>query len=467
MNAANIKMINDISSSLSSGLSSGSPVVAKDLAVVILAAGKGTRMKSDLPKVLHPIAGVPMIRHCVAAAEGLNPAHIVVVVAPDMENVAAAVAPHQTAIQVQQLGTGDAVKAAMAQLGDFKGDILVLYGDVPLVKTGTLASLVAHHRNGAGFGATVLAMVPPSPTGYGRIFQNADGTLARIVEEKDATEDEKLVRLVNSGLMVMDGDGLAEHLAQLNNKNAQGEFYLVDIPKIMSESGRPSGVVRGDYYELRGVNSRAQLAELEMAWQHQKRLDMMDSGVTLLDPNTVYFSPDTQIGRDTVIGQNVVFGAGVTIESGVDIRPFCHIEGAVIRSGAVVGPFARLRPGADIGEDAKIGNFVEVKNAKIGTGAKANHLGYIGDAALGAHSNFGCGAITVNYDGKNKSRTVIGDYVMIGSNASLIAPVTIADGAYIAAGSTVTADVEADALVIARARQVAYPQRGKNRLKKD
>lgn len=442
------------------------PVPAKDLAVVILAAGKGTRMKSSLSKVMHPIAGVPMIKHIITTAESLNPKKIIVVLAPGMDDVASIVAPHVVAIQQQQLGTGDALKSAVQTLGDFKGNILVLYGDVPLVSAKSLNALLAHH-NSDDFGSTVLAMVPPSPTGYGRIFQNADGTLARIIEEKDASEEEKLVRLSNSGLIVLDGQNLSASLMKLQNKNSQGEYYLVDVPKIMAEEGRQSGVVRGDYAELRGVNNRAQLAELEMAWQHNKRIEMMNAGVTLLDPNTVYFSPDTKIGNDTVIGQNVVFGPDVTIESGVEIRAFCHIEGATIQSGAIIGPFARLRPGAEIGKDAKIGNFVEIKNAKIGEGAKANHLGYIGDAELGAHSNFGCGAITVNYDGKKKSKTIIGENVMVGSNSSLIAPITIADGAYVAAGSTLTHDVEADALVIARARQEVLTGKGKNRLKRD
>ncbi len=447
--------------------SSPTALHAKDLAIVILAAGKGTRMKSDMAKVLHPIAGVPMINHIIQTAEKLNPKKIIVVLAPDMDAVASAVKPHTVAIQKQQLGTGDAVKAAIAELGDFKGDILVLYGDVPLVTPQTLQALIAHHHNGQNFGATVLAMVPPNPTGYGRIFQNADGTLSRIVEEKDATDDEKLVRIVNSGLIVLDGDGLSTHLDKLSNKNSQGEFYLVDLPAIMAKESRATGVIRGDYYELRGVNSRAQLAELEMAWQNHKRVEMMDAGVTLLDPNTVYFSPDTTIGRDTVIGQNVVFGKGVTIEHGVDIRAFCHIEGATIKSGAVIGPFARLRAGSEISEQAHIGNFVEIKNSKIGMGAKANHHGYIGDAELGAHSNFGCGAITVNYDGKTKSKTIIGEHVMVGSNSSLIAPVTIEDGAYIAAGSTITHNVERDALTIARARQINIAGKGKGRFKKD
>jgi bifunctional UDP-N-acetylglucosamine pyrophosphorylase/glucosamine-1-phosphate N-acetyltransferase len=460
-------MSNKTAAKMTSNISSfPTPSPTKQLAVVILAAGKGTRMKSDLPKVLHPIAGVPMIKHIIATAEQLNPASIVAVLAPAMDNVAQVIAPHKIAIQKQQLGTGDALKAAVAELNDFKGDILVLYGDVPLVTKETLDALLAHHRHGH-FGATILAMVPPTPTGYGRVFQNQDGTLNRIVEEKDASDEEKLVRLCNSGLMVLDADGLSEHVLKLDNKNAQGEFYLVDLPAIMGRSGHATGIIRGDYAELRGVNSRAQLAELEMAWQHQKRLQMMDAGVTLLDPNTVYFSPDTKIERDTIIGQNVVFGEGVLIESNVEIRAFCHIEGAVIKSGAIIGPFARLRPGTEISEQARIGNFVEIKNSKIGKGAKANHLGYIGDAELGAHSNFGCGAITVNYDGKTKSKTIIGDHVMIGSNASLIAPVTIGDEAYIAAGSTITHDVEAAALVVARAPQVNIADKGKNRLKKD
>ncbi len=452
-------------------MTSSSPSIptspAKDLVIVILAAGKGTRMKSDVTKVLHPIAGVPMIKHIVSTAESLNPKKIIVVLAPDMDDVAAAVAPHKVAIQKQQLGTGDAVKSAVKMLGDFKGDILVLYGDVPLVSAKTLNGLLVHHQNGDNYAATVLAMVPPNPTGYGRIFQNPDGTLARIVEEKDATEDEKLVRLSNSGLIVLDGNNLSAYLEKLENKNSQGEFYLVDLPKIAATDGRKSGVIRGDYYELRGVNTRSQLAELEMAWQHNKRLDMMDAGVTLLDPNTVYFSPDTKIGQDTVISQNVVFGAGVTIEKNVEIRAFCHIEGANIKSGAVIGPFARLRPGSEISEDAKIGNFVEIKNAKIGKGSKANHLGYIGDAELGDHVNFGCGAITVNYDGKKKSKTIIGDNVMIGSNSSLIAPITIEDGAYVAAGSTLTLNVERDALAVGRARQENLAGKGKNRMKKE
>ncbi|HNQ92224.1 MAG TPA: bifunctional UDP-N-acetylglucosamine diphosphorylase/glucosamine-1-phosphate N-acetyltransferase GlmU [Alphaproteobacteria bacterium] len=439
---------------------------ATELAIIILAAGKGTRMKSATPKVLHKIAGLPMISHIVKTAESLKPKKIVTVISEGMDDVAAAVAPHQTAIQKQQKGTADAMKSALSILGDFAGEILILYGDVPLVSKSTLEGLLTHHRKGK-FGATVLAMAAPDPTGYGRIFQNPDGTLNRIVEEKDANDDEKIVRLVNSGLMVMEGEDLAEHLDKIKSKNSQGEFYLTDLPKILAEEKIVTGVIRGDFYELRGVNSRSQLAELEMAWQHRKRLELMDEGVTLLDPNTVYFSPDTKIGRDSVIGPGVIFGPNVNIEDNVEIRAYCHIEGAKIKSGAQIGPFARIRPDTIIDEKTRIGNFVEVKNSYIKKGAKANHLGYIGDAELGAHSNFGCGAITVNYDGKTKSKTIIGDHVMVGSNASLIAPIEIGDGAYIAAGSTLTQNVDADDLVVARGKQTNLKGKAKGRMKKE
>lgn len=440
---------------------------AKELAVVILAAGKGSRMKSALPKVLHPLAGLPMVQHIIQTSESLNPWKIIVVLSPGMEDVAAVVSPHDVAIQQEPKGTGDAVRAALPHLEGFKGQILVLYGDVPLVTKETLNALISHHESGQDFAATVLAMAPPNPTGYGRIFQNPDGTLNRIVEEADASEDEKLVRLCWGGLVILEGDGLKERIEKIDNKNAQGEFYLVDIHKILAKEGLATGVIRGDYAELRGVNSRVQLAELELAWQHRKRLELMNEGVTLQDPSTVYFSYDTKIGADTIIGACVVFGPNVVVEGNVHIHPFCHIEGAVIQSGSSIGPFARLRAGADIGTHVKIGNFVEVKNSKIGEGAKANHLGYIGDAELGAHSNFGCGAVTVNYDGKNKSKTIIGDHVMIGSNSSLIAPLEIEAGAYVAAGSTITHKVPKDALAIGRVRQVNKEGLAVGRLKKE
>ena len=440
------------------------PQQNKDLAVVIMAAGKGTRMKSQTPKVLHKIAGRPMIEHIICAAEGLQPKKIIIVLAPNMEDVAAAVAPHSVAIQQEQKGTGDALRSACPLLADFKGDVMVLNGDMPLVTTGTLSAFRNYHASGH-FGATILAMAAPNPSGYGRVFQNADGTLRKIVEEKDANDDERAVRLCYSGLMMVNGDGLSDALARIQNNNAQGEYYLVDLPVVLAADGIATGVTRGDYQELRGVNSRAQLAEIEVAWQSRKRLEMMDAGVTLTDPHTVYFSVDTKIAPDVVIGPSVLFGENVVIDSHAEIRAFCHIEGAHIKSGAVIGPFARIRPDSVIGENAKIGNFVEVKNSMIGAGAKANHLGYIGDAELGDHSNFGCGAITVNYDGKTKSKTKIGEHVMIGSNASLIAPITIEDGAYVAAGSTLTQTVPADALAVGRAKQVNMPGRGKGRMK--
>jgi bifunctional UDP-N-acetylglucosamine pyrophosphorylase / glucosamine-1-phosphate N-acetyltransferase len=440
------------------------PMPHRDLAILILAAGKGTRMKSAVPKVLHPIAGLPMINHVVRTAQSLKPKHIITVIAPEMDEVAAAVSPHRTALQKQQKGTADAVKAGLDVLGDFAGDILVLYADVPLVTGETLNDLIAHHQKGK-FGATVLAMAPPNPTGYGRIFQNQDGTLNRIVEEKDATEDEKVIRLCNSGLMVLRGEDLSTHLNQIKNKNAQGEYYLVDLPKILADKNIPTGVIRGDYYELRGVNSRTQLAELEQAFQHRMRLKMMDDGVTLLDPNTVYFHYDTQLAPDCVIHPNVVFGAKVTTESRVTILPFCVLEGVHIKADSSIGPFARIRPNTIIHEHVKIGNFVEIKNAILHHDVKASHLSYIGDAEIGAFSNFGCGAITVNYDGINKHKTIIGDHVMVGSNASLIAPITLENGAYVAAGSTITDDVPADTLAIGRAFQVNKPNKAIGRMK--
>jgi bifunctional UDP-N-acetylglucosamine pyrophosphorylase/glucosamine-1-phosphate N-acetyltransferase len=438
--------------------------------VVILAAGKGTRMKSTQSKVMHKIAHRSMIGHILNTAEQLTPQKIITVIAPYMKDVKEAVAPHFVAIQSEQKGTGHAVLAAMDVIGDFKGDILVLYGDVPLVSLDTLHLLLAHHRQGSAdgrnFGATILAFAPPDATGYGRIFQNPDGTLNRIVEEKDATPDEKLVRLSNSGLMVLAGENLRQNLEKISSNNAQGEYYLVDLPKILSTDNIPSGVVRGDYFELRGVNSRAQLADLELAFQYRKRMQLMDQGVTLIDPTSVFFAYDTCVASDVVIEPHVFFGPEVKIESHAVIHAYSYIEGAHIKSQVSVGPFARIRPHSVLEEKAKIGNFVEIKNSHIGQGAKANHLGYIGDAILGAGSNFGCGAITVNYDGQNKHKTIIGDNVMVGSNASLIAPIEIASGAYVAAGSTIDENIAADDLAIARAR-VVVKKDGAKKFRKD
>lgn len=448
------------------------------LAVIILAAGKGTRMRSNLPKLLHQIADLPMVSHVVRTVIRLNPDYIIPVIAPQMEDVRetaqkeldGSTSQSFFAIQTEQLGTGHAVKCAVEELEraypEFCGNVLVLCGDVPLVGADCLKDFLADFNAHSGFGASFMAMVPPDPTGFGRIFQNADGTLKDIIEEKDANPEQKLVRLVNSGIGVFRSKNFLKYLGQLGKNNRQGEYYLVDIPKILNSKKIGTGVFRGPYRELRGVNSRAQLAELEQYWQEMKRLEMMESGVTLQDPATVYFSHDTQIGQDCVIGSHVIFGPQVRIEANVEIKPFSHIEGATIQSGASIGPFARIRPHSHIDEGVKIGNFVEVKNSHIKRGAKANHLGYIGDAELGEQANFGCGAITVNYDGQHKSKTLIGDYVMVGSNATLIAPVEIGEGAYIAAGSTVTQDVEPDALVVGRSKQISLAGKAKGRLKR-
>jgi bifunctional UDP-N-acetylglucosamine pyrophosphorylase/glucosamine-1-phosphate N-acetyltransferase len=434
------------------------------LAIIILAAGKGSRMKSSVPKVLHKIAGKSMIQHVIDAAETLHPNKKIAVLSPNMNDVARAIEPYEIAIQSDPKGTGHAVGCALDNLNHFKGEVLILYGDVPLISSDTLVGFLNHHRAG-NFGATILAMVPPDPKGYGRLFQNPDGTLNKIVEEADATDDEKLVRLCNSGLMIVKSEHLKTYIPQLKNNNKQGETYLTDLPLLLKENSIPTGIIRGAFSELRGVNTRSQLAELEMAWQHKKRIEMMDNGVTLQDPNTVYFHHDTIIGQDTMIGANVVFGSNVNIQSNVEIKNFCHLEGVEIKSGAVIGPFARIRPNSIIGHNVKIGNFVEIKQSILHDDVKASHLSYIGDAELGNNVNFGCGAITVNYDGVNKHKTNIGKNVMVGSNSSLVAPITIGDDAYIAAGSTVTESVDPQSLVIARAHQVTKPNRGIGRMK--
>ena len=435
-----------------------------NLAILILAAGKGSRMKSAVPKVLHKIAGRALIEHVVAAAEELDPQKIIAVLSPSMDSVAAIVQPHPTVIQIEANGTGGAVSCALPLLKDFTGDVLVLYGDVPLVSSATLQQLYDHHKAG-DFGATILAMAPPNPTGYGRLFQNPDGTLNKIIEEADATEDEKLVRLCNSGLMIIKAEYALKFIPQLTPNNKQGELYLTDLPLLLKDHNIKTGIIRGAFTELRGVNTRAQLAELEAAWQDKKRQEMMDNGVTLQDPATIYFHYDTKINSDTIIGAHNVFGAGVEIAENVEIKNFCHLEGVKIQSGAVIGPFARIRPHSVIGKNVKIGNFVEIKESILHDDVKASHLSYIGDAVLDENVNFGCGAITVNYDGIKKHKTKIGKNVMVGSNSSLVAPITIGDDAYIAAGSTVTESIEAQSLVIARARQVTKPNRGGGRLK--
>jgi bifunctional UDP-N-acetylglucosamine pyrophosphorylase/glucosamine-1-phosphate N-acetyltransferase len=421
----------------------------RPLAVVVLAAGKGTRMRSDRPKVLHPVAGRPMLAHVLAAAEALSPEKVVLVLAPGMDAVAKAAHPHTVAIQEAQHGTADAVKAARGALAGFGGDVLVLYGDCPLIRGETLARMRRERLDEA---VTVLGIRVQGPSAYGRLILGADGTLDRIVETLDA-KPEELVDLCNSGVMLIDGKHLFPLLDAIGSSNAKGEYYLTDIVGEARRKGLTARVVEAPAVEALGVNSRAELAEAEAQMQARLRASAMEKGATLIDPSTVWLSFDTKLGRDVTVGPNVFFGPGVTIADRVEIRAFCHLEGAEVAEDAIIGPFARLRPGARIGAGAHVGNFVEVKNARLDAGAKANHLAYLGDAEIGAGANIGAGTITCNYDGFNKHRTIVGAGAFIGSDTTLVAPVKVGAGAFVGAGSTVTDDVPDDALAIARGRQ--------------
>ncbi|MAS86525.1 MAG: bifunctional N-acetylglucosamine-1-phosphate uridyltransferase/glucosamine-1-phosphate acetyltransferase [Micavibrio sp.] len=426
---------------------------AKDLSIIILAAGMGTRMQSSLPKVMHPLAHKPLINHVIDTAAQLKPKKIIVVVGPDMPALENAVKPHTTVIQTNRLGTGDALKQALPALKNFKGTVMVLYGDTPLIQAPTLKALHKRHLAKDNPAVTVLGMTPPDPYGYGRLILKSGDILDRIVEQKDANASEAAVTLCNTGLYCIDGKGIQDWAAKITNKNAQKEYYITDLPQIAAKDKRLTAVIHCDYEQVLGVNTRAQLAELEMIFQNEKRATFMEKGVTMQDPSTVYFAADTKIASDVTIEPNVFFGAGVAISKGCHIKAFSHIEGANIAQNVTIGPFARIRPDTQIGENAKIGNFVEIKKSKIGKGSKINHLAYVGDTQMGKDVNFGCGGITANYDGNKKSQTTIEDGVMIGSNATLIAPVKIEKEAFIAAGSTITKKVSKDALGIARARQ--------------
>jgi bifunctional UDP-N-acetylglucosamine pyrophosphorylase/glucosamine-1-phosphate N-acetyltransferase len=424
------------------------------LAAIILAAGKGTRMKSALHKVLHPIAGRPMLAHLTDAVAALGAARTVIVAGAGREQVEGFAAPLGigVAVQEEQLGTAHAVRQAQSTLEGFEGDILILYGDVPLVSTRTMARMVARLREDDAPAVVVLGFRPAETLSYGRIIAE-HGRILKMVEHKDASLVERAETLCNSGLMAVRAADLWRLLAKVDNANAAGEYYLPDIVMLAAEEKRASAVIETDPDEVAGVNSRAELAELEGLWQRRRRAQAMADGASLAAPETVWFAWDTKIGRDVTIGPNVVFGPGVAIADDVTIHAFCHIEGAVVARGAIVGPYARLRPGAEIGASAHVGNFVEIKKARLGEGAKANHLTYIGDADVGARSNIGAGTITCNYDGFGKYPTKIGANAFIGSNSALVAPVTIGDGAIIGAGSVVTNDVPADALAVARGTQ--------------
>jgi bifunctional UDP-N-acetylglucosamine pyrophosphorylase/glucosamine-1-phosphate N-acetyltransferase len=421
-------------------------------AVIVLAAGQGTRMRSTLPKVLHKIGGRPMLAHILAAAKALGVARTVVVTSAGAEAVAALAQEWgaETAVQQKQLGTAHAVLAAEAALKDFDGQLLVLYGDAPLVRLDTLQRLVS----GAGAGLSALGFRAANPTGYGRMV--AKGTrLLRIVEEKDASYEEKRVDLCFAGPLSGPARKIFECLHRVGNRNAQGEFYLTDVFAIAGSARMHTTIVEGTESEMQGVNSRAQLADAEVAFQARRRKDLMEAGVSFAAPETVFLQADTVIESDAVIGPYVVFGPGVTIKRGAEIRAFTHIDASEVGEGAIVGPFARLRPGAVLEEGVHVGNFVEIKNARLEKGAKVNHLSYVGDARVGEATNIGAGTITCNYDGAEKHRTDIGANVFIGSDSTLVAPVSVGDGAYVAAGSTITQDVEADALAFGRARQAA------------
>ncbi len=422
------------------------------IAVVVLAAGAGTRMKSSLPKVLHPLAGWPMLRHVLDNVGRLKPSRIVGVVSPAAAAVAAAFAPHRTVVQKRAAGTGNAAKAALGALKGHRGPVLVVFGDAPLVTTASMQRLVAAcGREKAAVG--VLGFIARDPSPYGRLIVRR-GQLEKIVESKDADEAEKVIDFCNSGVMCLDGRLVATLLGAIRNDNAKREFYLTDVVAIARVAGHKAIAVDGEEGEFQGINSRAELAVAEHALQVRLRGAAMAAGVTMTDPETVWLAADTRLAADVSIGPNVRFGLGVTVASNVEIKAFCDIEGARIGSGAIIGPFARIRPGSDVAEDVHIGNFVELKATRMGRGAKANHLAYLGDSDIGAGSNIGAGTIAVNYDGYGKWRTVVGPEVFIGSNSSLVAPVRIGKGANVTAGSVVTEDVPAGAVAFGRARQV-------------
>ncbi|RDW13543.1 bifunctional UDP-N-acetylglucosamine diphosphorylase/glucosamine-1-phosphate N-acetyltransferase GlmU [Paracoccus thiocyanatus] len=427
----------------------------KPVALIVLAAGQGSRMQSDLPKVLHRLGGLPLVAHALAAGRVLGPQAVVVVAGHGAPAVAKAVAKldpdAQIALQDQQLGTAHAVSQALPLLGGFEGRVIVLYGDTPFIGQETLASLAAHPAD-----VVVLGFKAADPGRYGRLVTGPEG-LERIVEYKDADEATRAIRLVNSGVLAADAALLRAFLPRIGNRNAAGEYYLTDLPGLAREAGHRVEVVTCDEAETLGINTRTELAAAEAAFQARARAQALKDGVTLADPATVWFALDTCIGRDAVIGQNVVFGPGVTVESGAEILPFCHLEGCHVSAGATVGPFARLRPGAELGGDVHVGNFVEIKNSVLDEGVKVGHLTYLGDAHIGEATNIGAGTVTCNYDGVGKHRTEIGAHAFIGSDTMLVAPVRVGARAMTGSGSVITQDVPDDALALGRAKQVTKP----------
>ncbi|WP_237392315.1 bifunctional UDP-N-acetylglucosamine diphosphorylase/glucosamine-1-phosphate N-acetyltransferase GlmU [Aurantiacibacter rhizosphaerae] len=430
----------------------------RPIAAIILAAGKGTRMNSSRHKVLHEVAGRPMIEHLLASVDRLEPHTLVTIVGEYREQLEERLAQRCVfGVQDPQLGTGHAVQQAEDALADFDGDVLVLYGDVPFVKTQTMRAMIDRLRADDAPAAVVLGFEPDDPLRYGRVVSQ-QGQIIKMVEYKDASEDERACTMCNSGLLAARSEDLFALLSRVKNENAQAEYYLPDIVNIAIADGRNCAVVSCDSAEeVAGINSRAELAAAEAQWQETAREDAMANGVTLRAPETVFFSYDTQLAPDVVVEPNVVFGPGVTVASGALIRAFSHLEGARVDEGVEVGPYARLRPGAVLEANSKVGNFVEIKKTTLGEGAKANHLSYLGDATVGAGANIGAGTITCNYDGYFKHQTKIGPRAFIGSNSALIAPVNIGADAIVAAGSAVSRDVNDGDLRMVRADQLVKP----------
>jgi bifunctional UDP-N-acetylglucosamine pyrophosphorylase / glucosamine-1-phosphate N-acetyltransferase len=411
-------------------------------------------MRSAQPKALHPIAGRPMLSHLLAACAAVFD-QVVVVVGPEpaMAGLAGLAAPHPVVVQTERLGTAHAALQAAELFGS--GDVAVLYADNPLIEPATLRALLERRRQD-GPSLVLLAMRPPNPGRYGRVIAQ-DGTVERIVEWKDASPAERAVGLCNAGALCASATHMARWLRGVQADNAAGEYYLTDVVTVARQEMRRVVAVEAPYEELRGINTRAELAEAEAAVQQRLRIAAMAGGATLTDPASVFLCADTVLGHDVTIGPNVVFGPGVRVANNVEIRAFSHLEGCTIGEGCVIGPFARLRPGTELQRDVHVGNFVELKAAALGAGVKANHLSYLGDATVGAGSNIGAGTITCNYDGFAKHRTTIGEHVFVGSNSALVAPVTVGDRALVAAGSVITGDVAPDALAVARGRQVDKP----------
>jgi bifunctional UDP-N-acetylglucosamine pyrophosphorylase/glucosamine-1-phosphate N-acetyltransferase len=425
--------------------------------VIILAAGKGTRMESDLPKVLHHLAGAPMLLHVMSSSATLEPERLVIIAGHGADAVGAVARDYsetaQVVLQSEQLGTGHAVSQAKSALADCTGDVIVLYGDTPFVRPETLQALLAARKTAD---IVVLGFQAANAGRYGRLVMQGSA-VSRIVEYKDASEQERAITFCNSGVICAKADVLFSLLEAVGNDNASKEYYLTDIVQLANDRNLSVAAVHCDEAETMGINSRAELAQAEASFQSRTRMEMMALGVSLTAPETVYFAYDTVLGRDSQVEPNVVFGPGVTVENGARIRAFSHLEGCHISSGAVVGPYARLRPGTELAENVRIGNFVEIKNARIEDGAKVNHLSYIGDANIGEASNIGAGTVTCNYDGVGKHHTEIGASVFIGSNTMLVAPVTVGDAAMTASGSVITKNVEPGALAIARSEQSNKP----------